>query len=98
MLFKDSSYLELWQPFCSVEGNHLCNFRGGYYQEQFCEIILNLDQTFRGRCNFSDFLSRALAALLFRSRTIYAILEEGIMENILVKLFEIWTNGSGDVI
>ena len=26
MLFKDISFLELWQHFCSVEGNHLCNY------------------------------------------------------------------------
>ena len=25
-LFKDISFLELWQPFCSAEQNHLCNF------------------------------------------------------------------------
>ena len=29
------------------------------------------------------------------SRTIYAILKEGIMGNIHVKLYEIWTSGSG---
>ena len=39
MPFKDISYLELWQPFCSAEWNHLCNFVGGYNEEQFCEII-----------------------------------------------------------
>ena len=33
------------------------------------------------------------------SLTIYAILKEGIMENINVKLSEIWTSGSvGDVV
>ena len=63
MLFKDISYLELWQPFCSVEGNHLCIFGRGYYEEQFCEIILNLGQWFR-RCGLKDFLSEALATLL----------------------------------
>ena len=26
MSFTDISYLELWQPLCSVEQNHLCNF------------------------------------------------------------------------
>ena len=26
MLFEDISYLELCQPFCSEEQNHLCNF------------------------------------------------------------------------
>ena len=59
MSFKDVSYLELWQPFCSAKLNHLCNFGRAYTEEQFCEIILNLNQWSR------DFLSGALAALLF---------------------------------
>ena len=63
MLLKDIPYLELWQPFCSAEQKHLCNFGRGYYQEQFCEIILNLGQWFRG-CRLKD-LSGDLAALLF---------------------------------
>ena len=58
------SYLELWQPFCSAERNHLCNFGRGYYEEQFFEIILNLGQWFR-ICRLKDFLSGALVALLF---------------------------------
>ena len=29
------SYLEPWQPFCSAERNHLCNFTRGDYEEQF---------------------------------------------------------------
>ena len=33
-----------------------------------------------------------------RSKTICAIFEEGIMGNIHVKLYEIWTSGLGDVI
>ena len=37
MLFKDISYLELWQPFCSAEQNHLCNLGRGYNEDQFCE-------------------------------------------------------------
>ena len=64
MPFKDISYQELWQPFCLGEQNHLCNFGRGFYEEQFCEIILNLGQWFR-RCCLKDFLSGALAALLF---------------------------------
>ena len=32
------------------------------------------------------------------SGTIYVVLKEGIMGNIHVKLYEIWTSGSGDVI
>ena len=37
MLFKDISYLEFWQPFCSVQRNHLCKYSRGYYEGQFCE-------------------------------------------------------------
>ena len=61
---KDISYLELWQPLCSVEWNHLCNFGREYHEEQICEIILNLDLWFK-RCCLKDFLSGALAALMF---------------------------------
>ena len=64
MPLKGISYLELWQPFCSVERNHLYNFGIGYREEQFCEIILNLGQWFR-RCLLKDFLSGALATLQF---------------------------------
>ena len=42
------------------------NLVEGYNEEQFCEIILNLNQWFR-RCRLNDFLSRALAALMFSS-------------------------------
>ena len=68
MSFKDISYLELWWPFCSAVQNHLCNFGRRYQEEQFCEIILSLDQWSR-RCNLKDVLSRALAALLFGGAT-----------------------------
>ena len=64
MPFKGISYLELCKPFCSTERNHLCNFGRGYQEEQSCEIILNLGQWFR-RCRLKDFLSGALATLLF---------------------------------
>ena len=46
-MFKDFSYLELLQPFCSVEQNHLCNFNKQCYEKRFCKIILNLDQWLR---------------------------------------------------
>ena len=65
MPFKGISYLELWRPFSWTERYHLCYFGKGYYEEQFCEIILNLGQWFRRRCGLKDFLSVALAALLF---------------------------------
>ena len=64
MPFKGIFYLELWQPFSSAECNHLCNFGIGYQEEQFYEVILHLGQWFR-RCRLEDFLSGALAALLF---------------------------------
>ena len=54
----------------------------GCYEEQFCEIILNMGQWFR--CRLKDFLSGALAALLFGC-AICAILKERIMGNIHVK-------------
>ena len=65
MPFKGIFYLELCQPFCSAERNHLCKFGRGYAEEQFCEIILNFGQWFWRRCRLKDFLSGALAALLF---------------------------------
>ena len=63
MSFKDISCLDLWQPLCSAEGNHLCNFGRECYEEQFCEIILNLGQWFRRRCHLKDFISGALVSL-----------------------------------
>ena len=55
MLFKDISYLKLWQPFCSAKQKYLCNFSREYYEEQFCEIIFNLDQWFRRKCLLTIF-------------------------------------------
>ena len=65
MPFKNSSYLELCRPFCAAEGNLLCTFGRGHHEVHFCEIILNLDTWFRRRCGLENFLSGALAALLF---------------------------------
>ena len=44
--------------------NCLCNFGRGHHEEQFCEIILNLDQWFKRRSRLKEFLSRALVALM----------------------------------
>ena len=38
---------------CLTEPNHLCNFRRRYHEEQFCEIILNLDQCFRRKLSWN---------------------------------------------
>ena len=59
MPFKDISSIEIWRPFCSAEQNHLCNFGRGNPEEQFCEIILNLDLWYRKRCCFGPFFSEA---------------------------------------
>ena len=95
MLFEGISYLELWQPFCSVERNHLSKSGRGYYEEQFCEIVLDSDHWFRRRYRLKRFLIQSCGGPPVRwSGTIYAISKEGIMEIIHVTLFEIWTIGS----
>ena len=50
--------------------------------------------------SFKRFLILSSGGLPVRwSKSIYTILKEGIMENIHVKLYEIWTGGSeGDII
>ena len=99
ILLKGISYLELWQPFCSAQRTHLCNFRRGYQEEHFCEIILNLGQWFRRRCLLKDFLSGALATLLFSgAEPFMQFLKEGFMGNIHVKLYEIRSGFGGDVV
>ena len=56
-------------------------------QVQFCEIILNLDKRFR-RCLLKIFvISSSGGPFVQWSRTICAILEEGIKRNNSVKLF-----------
>ena len=52
MPFQYISYLELWQPICSVEQSNLCNFIRGYEEEQFCIISLDLDKWLRTRFLF----------------------------------------------
>ena len=39
MSFKDISYLELWQPLCSVDCNHLCNIGRRYHEEQPFDVF-----------------------------------------------------------
>ena len=65
MTFKGISYLDISQPLYSEACNHLCNLGRRYYEEQICEIILNLGQWLRNRCCLKYFLSGALVALLF---------------------------------
>ena len=75
---KDISYLALWQPLCSMEWNHLCNFGRRHHEEQFYEIILNLDQCFRRRCILKKFLIWSSGGpCVQRSGTICAIFGRG---------------------
>ena len=48
---KKISHLELWRPSCSVEGNHLCNFDRGHHGEHSCEVIWNLEMSFKEKVN-----------------------------------------------
>ena len=65
----------------------LCNFGRRHYEEQFCEIILNLDQWFRRSCLKKFLIWSSDSPFVQRSGTICAILVEGIMRNNSVKLF-----------
>ena len=53
-----------------MERNHLWNFGRVHHEEQFCEIILNLGQWF-SRCCLKNFLSGALAVLLFGAAELF---------------------------
>ena len=91
------SYLETCAAAQQTLFNHLGNFGRGNHEVHFCEIILSLDQWFR--CLSKDFLSGALAALLFGVMEPFVLFHvEGIKGNNPVKYFLIWTSGSGDVI
>ena len=72
MLFKDISYLELWQPFCSAEWNHLCNFGRGYHEEQFSKKILNLDHYEEHFCEMIFILDQWLRRCHLKTFLIYS--------------------------
>ena len=82
----------------SVEWNHLWNFGRLHHEEQFCEFMLNLGQWFRRRCCLKDLIWSSDSPPVWWSRTIYAILKEGIMGNTRVKLYGIWISCSEDVV
>ena len=88
-----------WVPFCSAERNHLYNFGRRHHEEQFCEIILNLDQWFKRIYRLKIFLIwSSVGPFEQRSGTIFAFLVEGLMRNNYVNLFRIWASDSGDVV
>ena len=65
MSFKGISYLELWQSVCPIEGELFVQFGRVNQEEQFCEIILNLNQWFRRRCRLNTFLIWSSGGSLF---------------------------------
>ena len=88
MSSKDISYLELCQPLCSVDWNHLCNIGRRHHEEQSCEIILNFDQWFRRKCRLRVFLIWSFGSPFVQwSVIICAILVEGNQRNNSVILF-----------
>ena len=89
MSFEDTSYLELWQPLFSVDWKHLCNLGGRHHEEQYCTIILNLDQRVQQEMRLKAFLSGALAALLFSGAKPFKVSWGKSV------LYKIWTSGSG---
>ena len=81
--------------FCRAEP--FSNFGKGALEEHFCEIILKLAH-WPGRICLKVFLFLALAAILFCG-TIQAILVEGHLRNIPVKLFQNPFSGlGGDIV
>ena len=65
----------------------MCSFGRRHHEEQFCEMVLNLDQWFR-RCRLKIFLIWSYGGpFAQRSRPICVILVEGIMRNNSEKLF-----------
>ena len=88
MSVKYISYLELWKPFCSAEQNHLCNSGSGFYEEQFCETILNSDQSFKSSFLLKIYLIwSSVGPFVQRIKPICAISVEDIKKNNSVKLF-----------
>ena len=77
MSLKDISYVELWKPFCSAERTICAIIVREHYQEQFCEIILYLDQWFR--CRLKTFNLELCRPFICPRETICAILVEAIM-------------------
>ena len=54
MSLKDISYLELWQPLCLVERNHLCNFGRRHHEKQFCEKKIEFGPVVQKEMLFKD--------------------------------------------
>ena len=69
------------------------------HEEQFCENNIEFGSVVQEKMSFERFLIWSSGSpLVWWSRTICAILKEGIMGNIHVKIYEILTRGSEDVV
>ena len=78
--FKDISYLESSGGHFVQQSRTFCaNFGRGHYEENFCEITLNLGQWFR-RCFYIFLIYRSGSPFLPRSKTICAIYYRGHFE------------------
>ena len=72
----------------------MCNFGRRHHEEQFCEIILNLDQWFKRRCSLKILLICSSVGLSVQwSGTICAILVEVIKRNNSVKFLCSFSRG-----
>ena len=70
------------------ERTFLCKFDRGHYEEHFCKIILNWDQTFRRKWLLKIFLIQGSGGPFDQwSGIICGIWLEGIMRITSVKLF-----------
>ena len=67
---------------CSADLNHLWNFGRRHHEDQFCEIILNLNQWFKRKCCLKVFLiCSSGSSFVQQSGTICAIMVEGMRYN-----------------
>ena len=74
MSLKYISYLEPWRPLRSIEWNHLCNYGRRHREEQFCEMILYLNQ----QMSLKMFLIWSPGGpFVQQSGTIFAVLVKG---------------------
>ena len=69
----------------------LCKFCRWHHEEQFCEIILNLDKWF----SRYFFIWSSGGSFVQQRCNVWTIVVKGIMRNNSVKLVWIWTSGSG---
>ena len=73
---------------CSADLNHLWNFDRRHHEDQFCEIILNLNLRFWRKYRLKVFLiCSSGSSFVQQSGTICTIMVDGIMRNNSVILF-----------